>query len=319
MSGEIGGYLSLEIKPNNFFLSHGKAVNSGRNAFEVILKSIKRIEKIWIPYFTCEVILEPLKKMKIPYDFYEISIDLEINNHLDLGTNEFILYTNYFGLKDSYVKILANKYSRQLIIDNAQALYSLPILDIKTFYSPRKFVGIPDGGIVFYEEDFNLSNVEIDYSYDRFDHLLKRLDIDAQNGYYDFRENSKKLINQPVKRISKLTNILLNSIDFEYVKNKRIANFAHLHKSLKATNLLKIDSLSSFECPMVYPYLIDDSDIKGRLLKNNIFIATYWPNVLKWRNTNDLEFFLANNILPLPIDQRYDTDDMERMLKIINL
>ena len=103
------------------------------------------------------------------------------------------------------------------------------------------------------------------------------------------------------------------------MKNKRIANFAHLHKSLKATNLLKIDSLSSFECPMVYPYLIDDSDIKGRLLKNNIFIATYWPNVLKWRNTNDLEFFLANNILPLPIDQRYDTDDMERMLKIINL
>ena len=37
---------------------------------------------------------------------------------------------------------------KNLIIDNAQAFFAKPLLGIDTFYSPRKFVGVSDGGIL---------------------------------------------------------------------------------------------------------------------------------------------------------------------------
>lgn len=39
-----------------------------------------------------------------------------------------------------------------------------------------------------------------------------------------------------------------------------------------------------------------------------------WPNVLEWRNKNDLEYDFAKYILTLPIDQRYDENDMKRIM-----
>jgi hypothetical protein len=61
--------------------------------------------------------------------------------------------------------------------------------------------------------------------------------------------------------------------------------------------------------------------IKKALAKEKIYVATLWPNAL---NTGfDTETDLAENILPLPCDQRYSQEDMQRvidtLLKIINI
>ena len=43
-----------------------------------------------------------------------------------------------------------------------------------------------------------------------------------------------------------------------------------------------------------------------------IYIPTLWPNVLNGDIKDSIEFRLADNILPLPCDQRYvDTDIFE--------
>lgn len=98
---EIGGYLELELEDRGDFLhSDGICLNSGRNALEYILISCSGISKIWIPYFTCEVILEPIRKLNIPYSFYPINERLEIEGLLQLGESEYLLYTNYYGIKD---------------------------------------------------------------------------------------------------------------------------------------------------------------------------------------------------------------------------
>ena len=75
--------------------------------------------------------------------------------------------------------------------------------------------------------------------------------------------------------------------------------------------------LSSIKCPLVYPFLINDSHLKQILIKNKIFIATYWPNVLEWCEETDIEYYLTQNIISLPIDQRYDLNDMSRIVSII--
>ena len=139
----IGGYFSLELagQKQKFLHSEGVCVNSGRNALEYIFLSLPKIAKIYVPYLTCDVILEPILKLKIPYVFYSINDQLEISDRIILGSDEYILVTNYFGIKDQYIQALASQYADRLIVDNAQAYFCPEFTGVKTIYSPRKFVG----------------------------------------------------------------------------------------------------------------------------------------------------------------------------------
>ncbi|WP_273164327.1 hypothetical protein [Bacteroides fluxus] len=315
---EIGGYLELELEDRGDFLhSDGICLNSGRNALEYILISCSGISKIWIPYFTCEVILEPIRKLNIPYSFYPINERLEIEGLLQLGESEYLLYTNYYGIKDQYISYLSKLYGQKLIVDNAQALYAVRMENIKTFYSPRKFVGIPDGGIAYTNNMVEIPNYAQDVSYDRCMHLLKRLEMEAIEGYNDFRINSGKLIGQPISVMSLLSRKILSSIDFLAIRKKRIQNFEKLHEALMNRNLLDMSDFGFFECPMIYPYYVDDKTLRKKLIDNRIYVATYWPNVLKWCSEDKLEYELTNNIIALPIDQRYGSEEMDYIIKFL--
>ena len=315
----IGGYYSLElpIVKRDYIHKDGIHLNSGRNALEYILRSISDIKSLWIPYYTCDVVLEPLRKLNISYSFYSINDFLELADDIKLGTNEYILVTNYFGIKDAYIRDLSAKYSNRLIIDNAQAFYAMPLDGVKMIYSPRKFVGIPDGGIAYIDKGLDINDFEQDISYNRCIHLLKRLDLGAEAGYADFRENSQLMKNQAIKRMSNLTWNMLHSIDFESVKRQRNENFNRLHEKLSDVNQLHIPDMDTFACPMVYPFFSFDLSLKKRLIENKIFVATYWPNVLESCKPSDIEYQLANQIIALPIDHRYGIEEMDYIIKMI--
>ena len=315
----IGGYFEMESLGNggNFPQSKGLLLNTGRNALEYILKSIGHVEKVYIPYYTCEVVLEPFKKLQIPFVFYHINQYLEIAEKLNLGDSEYVLYTNYFGIKDAYIQQLSCKYGDKLIVDCAQALYAQHITGIKTFYSPRKFVGIPDGAVAYIYNGVNPLSYGVDVSDDRMSHLYLRKEKGPQAGYADFRKNAAKLKMQPILNMSLQTRDMLQQIDFKSIKEQRIRNFRQLHGVLGSANLLAIPNDMSFECPMVYPYWTTDKDLKGRLIKEQVFVATYWPNVLEWTESYMIENDLAKNCLALPIDQRYGEDDINRIIELI--
>lgn len=65
-------------------------------------------------------------------------------------------------------------------------------------------------------------------------------------------------------------------------------------------------------------FLCANIDIRKKLIANKIFVATYWPNVFSWTVADSVEHGFADYLIPLPIDQRYGEDDIERILKIIN-
>lgn len=314
---EIGGYFNLELPLQSkayYPQSKGIHLNTGRNALEYILRSLS-VKKLWIPYFTCSVILEPLQKLGIDYSFYKINENLEIADDIQLEEGTYLLATNYYGIKDVYMATLAKKYGKSLIVDNAQALYAPYLEGTNAFYSPRKFVGLPDGGIAYtMAKDFGM-DLPQDISYDRCSHLLKRIDLNAEAGYADFRENSHKLVMQETSRMSKLTHALLQAVDFAEVRRIRRENFEYLHQALSASNLLKFSE--DFACPMVYPYYSADASLKQKLIENKIFVATYWPNVFEWCEKDATEYKLANGIVAIPIDQRYGKQEMDYIIKQI--
>lgn len=314
---EIGGYFELELPSyDNFPQKRGIFLNSGRNAFEHILCTLD-VKRIRIPYYTCDVILQPIKKLSIQYEFYNINTDFEIVKDFILKDEEYLLVTNYFGLKDQYISYLTSIYGNKLIIDNSQALYAKYIIGTNTFYSPRKYVGIPDGGIAYVPGHSLPPEYKKDFSYARCIHLLKRIDCGASVGYSDFKLNSKKLSNQNIKLMSNLTYKLINSIDFEKIKQKRIKNFNYIASVLDNSNKLTLPSQDQYECPMVYPYYTDDTNLRERLINHNIYVATYWPNVKNWCAPNSTEQYLVDNVVCIPIDQRYDTNQIQNIISLI--
>lgn len=317
-SKEIGGYFQLEPSAGKNVPHQDEIlVNSARCALELLLRNLPNLKKVLIPYFTCDVVLEPFAKLNIPYAFYHIDEKLELRDELKLDSNEYLLYTNYFGVKDTYIKELDKKYGSSLIVDCAQALFfNIPIQG-SIIYSPRKFVGLPDGGMLKTPLSIDLKGYSQDSSYDRCSHLLKRIDLGASAAYPDFKENDEALVGQAIKLMSPLTRQLMDGIDFDHVKTQRKRNFEALHQALKASNLLNIDSFLEFDTPMVYPYLTDNTNLRQELINNKIFVATYWPNVLQWCNHSDIDYNLTKNIIPLPIDQRYDNRDMAYIQKLL--
>lgn len=315
----IGGYFELEKTTHggNFPQQDGVLLNTGRNALEYILSSIGDVSKLLIPFYTCEVVLEPLVKLGVQYEFYNLDAHLELAEDIDLSDGEYLLFTNYFGVKDAYIQKIAQKYGKKLIVDCAQALYAKHIYGTNTFYSPRKFVGIPDGAVVNMEGGICPNAFGIDDSDSRMSHLYIRLEHGPQAGYADFRINAAKLKNQSILNMSNKTKELIGNIDFDNIKNIRRQNFQLLHNALQSTNRFILPKIESFECPMVYPYWTSDKELKSRLIKEQIFVATYWPNVLDWTKEGMIEYEFANNLLAIPCDQRYKAEDMERIIKLI--
>jgi hypothetical protein len=124
------------------------------------------------------------------------------------------------------------------------------------------------------------------------------------------------LSNQPIRLMSKISNSILNNIDYEYAKKCREDNFRYLHEQLSAINKLKFDS-ENLCGPMVYPFLYEKDNLKDKMIDRKIFVATYWRNVFKQCMCTDWEYYLAKYLIPLPIDHRYNTQQMNFILEQI--
>lgn len=311
----IGGYFSLELSHFEEYHKDAIKLNTGRNCLEYILR-VRQYKKVFIPYYTCDVVLEPFQKLGIPYEYYHVNIHLEIRDEIVLKAGEALLYTNYYGLKQRYVERLANQYGYCLIVDNTQAFFAKPIEGIDTFYTCRKYFGVPDGAYLYTEKQLNIE-LEQDVSYERMYFLTKRIDLSPEAGYQDFHNVSKSLVGQPIKRMSKLTQLMMQGVDYQFVAQRRRANYILLHESLGQKNSIVL-SLEDDAVPMVYPFFIPEVGLREKLIENKIYVARYWPNVTERVLASDLEYSLVIQMMPLPIDQRYNDEDMSYILKVLD-
>lgn len=313
---EIGGFLELEIQNyGSVYHDNAIAVNSGRNALEYILRGTE-FSKVYIPYFTCNAVVEVIKKLRIGIEFYKIGADFKPIIPLNISQNEAIIYTNYFGLLDQYIDLLIES-NQNLIVDCAQAFFYIPASQVFSFYSPRKFFGVPDGGFLYGK---GLDKVELpkDISYTRTEHLLGRIEKNAEYFYQYYKRIEDSFNTNSLKEMSKLTEKIMKGIDYEFVSRKRKKNFLILQNAFQHRNLLIWNELHK-EVPLCYPLLVENGlAIKKKLIEQKIYIPTYWPNVLSWVDSKSFEYNLSENLLCLPVDQRYGENEMVKMIKTVN-
>ena len=115
--------------------------------------------------------------------------------------------------------------------------------------------------------------------------------------------------------MSKLTQRMMLGIDYEAAAYCRRANYKILQEALGKENSLELQ-LDDDAVPMVYPYFVENGALlRQYLIDHKVFCASYWPNVLEWCKLGDWEYQLAENLVCLPIDQRYWEEEMNSILE----
>ncbi|RUT77874.1 hypothetical protein [Ancylomarina longa] len=310
----IGGYFELESRFESEYHAGLVRLNSGRNCLEYILRA-NHYRKIYLPVYSCSALLEPILKLNLEFEWYAISSDLEPIQLKPLKEDECLLVINYFGLKGRYIAELS-KMAINLIVDNSQAFFELPLPKVDTFYSARKFFGVPDGAYLstnlFLEEEF-----EKEVSWNRTEHLLRRFENGAMDGYSRFLKNEEYLCGLPIKYMSNFTTRILAGINYKSVVTRRNQNFQYLNLKLKHKNNLSFSD-TEIDGPMTYPLYVEKDSLREELIKQEIFVPTYWPNILENSKADQVEYQLSKYIIPLPVDQRYGLLDMDRICNVIN-
>lgn len=305
----IGGYFELECGKSPLYYRDGIYLNVCRSAIKYLIRALG-IKQIHVPLYTCHVVNDAIRQEGCEVISYTLGSDLMPTK--EFAMNDFIIYNNYFGVIGNKVNKLASRYPN-LIVDNAQAFYSKPKCRA-VIYSPRKFFGLPDGGILR-GKDIPLLELPHGHSFEVSSHLLKRHDYGAQAAYQDFCTNDEALEQYPLEKMSLLTKALMGNIDYEKARAQRLANFNYLHERIPTAFPI---SMASDDVPLAYPLLAESGDeLRRYLIQNGIFCARYWPNVLNETEPSSLEHQLTTNIVSIPIDQRYDLKDMDYILKLI--
>lgn len=312
----IGGYFELELPPAGPTLHDGALrFQSSRAAFLALLRSL-RPAAVWMPWYICDAMVEPLRMTGTPVKRYRLDSDLRVQS-VDLAQGEWLVYVNYFGLCEHQVDDVLSRFPRErVVIDNAQALFAQPRDCLATLYSPRKFLGVPDGGYLVTQQPIDMPDAIDEVSLQRCGHLLSRLAQDAEAGYADYAAAEESLKNQEPLQMSRLTRRMLARVDYDAVRARRVANFAYLHEKLQRYNRFTLHHREE-GVPLCYPLFGAPLGLREALRAQRVYTPGYWPDVAAAEGVPDFERDLPDSTLFLPCDQRLTRDDLAPIVQRI--
>lgn len=309
---EIGGYFGIEENLGGEYHLGALGFNTARNALRYIIQ-VRNIKRIYVPKLCCDAVFFACKGADvILYDIDENFLPILKNIHSD----SWIYLINYNGfLSDDYINDIVARYNN-IILDNVQAFFRRPIGDIDTIYSCRKFFGVSDGAYLYTTlPNLLYDKLTMDVSGDRLKHLVGRLEKNANKFYGVFQQIEQDLYRQPIRKMSLFTKNVLSGINYEQACKKRSRNFKKIKELIGRYNQMEVGNVSG---AYMYPFVTSDAErVRENLIKHKIYTPILWPNVLEDYKRKDIAYKFANEIIYLPVDQRYDENDMNYMADIL--
>lgn len=332
----IGGMFGLETPKETrhaspTFITQSKCfLVNGRSGIALVIRQLS-IARAWIPSYLCESIIDALNGSAVEINFYEVNYDLEIASSTwvdDVESGDLVVLIDYFGFH-CFDGALASRIKEQgawILEDACQALLS----DVATYsdfvlYSPRKFVGVPDGGILTVKCKVNLDGVSLASAPElwwlkslRASLLRREYDHDgASRAWFDLFQESESSSPIGLYSISDLSKSLLTCcIDYSLVAERRVENFRLLSEELREFALFK--DVPVGVVPVGFPIRVKSRDrIRAALFGHGIYPPVHWQigRVVPDRFSDSHR--LAADIMTLPCDQRYTGSEMRRMLECL--
>lgn len=305
---EIGGYFGLDNFSGREYHPEAVAVNTARNGLLYLLKA-RNARKVYLPEFLCDSVSRVCQREGYAFSFYPVDKRFRPAFDQTPKDGEFLYVVNYYGqISNETVMEWKRRYGN-LILDNVQAFFQEPVPGIDTLYSCRKFFGVPDGAYV--ATDFRLGEpLPVDHSESRMRHVLGRCEGKASDFYGDFCRNEESFYDLELRAMSKVTRNLLRALDYAAIRKKREENYEILHRALGKKNRLDLRPVAG---PYAYPFYCENGPAaKKKLAETGIYIPTLWPSAIPFGSVAK-EY--SENILPLPVDQRYEAEDIEYLME----
>ncbi|WP_424961678.1 hypothetical protein [Ekhidna sp.] len=310
----IGGFLEEEdllSEPNNYRIRKEFSFSNGRSALFFILKNTTP-QKIYLPYYSCDALIQPIKKLRISYSFIPLNRSLEFKQLPNLKGDEFIIGVNYYGLKTQYIKSLWSLFKTRLIVDNSQAFFA-PKINTWSFNSLRKFFGVPDGSFLdypnFIEIQRSAKGIKPNTSHLK---LRKEGKLDEAYEYYQSLEKEQTVNNL---KMSAYSSRVMQQIDLKSIRLKRINNYRILSRKLDESNKLNLNL--NGQVPLYYPYWPKIQIDHQKIWNKMIYTPILWKECLDREDNFDFEKRMSGELIPLPIDHRYSLREMETIIDTI--
>ena len=304
-------------------------VANARSAFFLIGQTFHP-RKVWLPSYLCEAVVRGFQAAKVPMEFFPVNDRLLCENtewleHVQRG--DLVLRINYFGFLNMD-PVFGEAISRGALIvdDAAQALLTEGIGDSASFvvYSPRKFIGVPDGGFLVSmiptpREWPTLQPVPTVWWLETFSAAQLRRDFDLGNGSRDwfskFQSAEQTAPTGPFAMSEFSGHLLDHAYDFSTITLNRRANYLQLLKHLQDFALFQ--ELPVGVVPLGFPVRLHDRDVvRQELMREQVFPPVHWALNGLVPDSFVASHSLAREIMTLPCDQRYDGNDMRRVSEV---
>ena len=321
-------------------------LSTGRSAIKYVVDHIEsrkaNIKKVAVlPSFTCDTVFDPFLKAGYEVFYYPVKKDLTTGSEdilrtvMEVGAS-IVLFHRYFGFDtiDKQVDSLCERLrelGKYTIEDCTQCLYSnIPRANSDyTVGSIRKWTGTPDGGFVVSRNgilkkkpqmpDTVLEQAKIEASYAKYRFLFEH-EGNKSEMLTMYREAEDILDSQnDIYSISPMSAKVQANLDIKELVKKRRENFSILRHALcnKVQPLFSFDETHSV--PLYFPILVEDrSLLQKHLVGNAIYAPVVWPKDKKQPAVCEGAENAYQHLLCIPIDQRYDADDMDRIVNVIN-
>lgn len=328
---EIGGYHTLsensleDFNDIDIHSSNLKLFALGRHCLVSLINYYKPTY-VYLPYYTCESVKTTVLNLNCKIIFY--NLDNQFQPKIDeVHICSLLVINNYLGLTLSNKDILSlsSKFKNtQIVVDNTQSLcLKNQFKGYFSFCSPRKFLPLTDGGILF--DDHEILDMQSmpflrDKSYDRVSWLFRVLDdLDKNSSYNEYIDFRNSIQNIEYSKISNTTKFLISKYDIKNTIYNRNLNFIKLQDNLPIhPSFHSFCNLNQLTSPIGFPLHVKDSRMTQSILKDlNVYTIIYWPNLdINFLNSFEKDFL--NSLLIFPIDKMITNLQIQKLNAILN-
>jgi len=318
---------------------------SGRTALDLIIKDIKKtrdMKSVYLPSYCCRTMIIPFIDNDVEVVFYDVILDGSNGYKYDIDIDvecDAVLFMQYFGFYCKEAGILEGRFKRsgKIVIEDAtHSIFSDNPYSINAdyvFVSFRKWSGLVEGGAAIKAKgDFgkgmkqNINNSFISM-YKQVISMKKDYmegNMDGSDDFLDLRRLSDELLLNDYQdyTISDEGMKMIRKLDVKGIKRQRRENACFLIDTLREHEEIRsiFTRLCEGDCPLYVPVHIarNRRDLfKAYLADKKIYCPSHWPLSEMHSISKDAKDLYENG-LSLICDQRYDINDMKRIVEAIH-
>ena len=269
---------------------------SGRSAIRQIASHLQKGDRILLPEFICESVIDCFRNQVI--EFYRIGLDFKVSLE-DLTPRidgaRMLLLMHYFGkLQDAEdLRIIADRTKECGCIILEDATHSLlskkRTIGDYVVSSIRKWIPIPNGALLaVYRDPLSLSsgNGSVGPGEDSRAEgmVLKSLflagELDCNEEYRAIFADAEHSLEerQGIYAMTDFARFCATCVDLDDVALKRKRNFRVLGEMLETLGVVSAIDFDGESCPLVFPIRVPHrNELRKHLIHNRVYCAVHWP------------------------------------------